>query len=155
MGSTSIFFHSSSNCAIGIFENFPSDRSEVLKRWTRCLGSRECNGVSGTKVGTGCHWENPSVKLPICWCFTVIRSFLSTNSAFMEKVLHLKPDPHSMTSFCVTEQVFWVSVASSVKRGKSQFLPMESSHQMGDQNLDFGRQNSPSPKGSLSKRLLY
>ena len=36
MGSTSIFFHSSSNCAIGIFENFPSDQvSRVRKKVTR------------------------------------------------------------------------------------------------------------------------
>lgn len=31
MGSTSIFFHSSSNCAMGMFENFPSDQDQV---WT-------------------------------------------------------------------------------------------------------------------------
>lgn len=36
MGSTSIFFHSSSNCAIGIFENFPSDQVlRVRKMITR------------------------------------------------------------------------------------------------------------------------
>ena len=45
MGSTSIFFHSSSNCAMGMFENFPSDQV-----WT----GRKQMTVGTTEIQTGC-----------------------------------------------------------------------------------------------------
>lgn len=45
MGSTSIFFHSSSNCAMGMFENFPSDQV-----WT---GRKQMTGGT-TEIQTGC-----------------------------------------------------------------------------------------------------
>lgn len=90
---------------LGVCVEIWSLEKDLTWRWTQgySQGSgRKHNGVLGIRVGTGVLLKNPSIKLPIYWCFAIINHFLSTDSVH-RKILGLELrglglDPHSVTS---------------------------------------------------------